>query len=142
MKNEINILIVDDFVVKLRLNENVQDYFDDYLKNGDYPFSINILDEKIINEERLWKYLDDETKPAPDFILLDWQFENEGDIVINKFYTGKVILKKLMEKKEHAYTGDLTQQQTELYKKLEVIALSSFIQGEQRKEIIFTQLHT
>lgn len=129
MKEQINILIVDDFVVKLRLNENIQDYFNDYLEKGDYPFSIHILDEKIINQNRLWKYLEDETKTSPDFILLDWQFENEGDIVINKFYTGKVILKKLMEKKEQAYRGELTQQQTALYKNLEVIALSSFIQG-------------
>lgn len=126
MKNEINILIVDDEVVKNRFTSRAQEYFDIQLWQAKYPFKINVLDEKIINQERLWSYLNDNSKTKPDFILLDWLFENEED-VSNNFYTGKVILSKLMQKKAQAFNNELEEAQNTLYKNLEVIAFSSYI---------------
>lgn len=126
MKNEINILIVDDEVVKNRFNSRAQEYFDIQLWQGKYPFKINVLDEKIISQERLWNYLNDNTTIKPDFILLDWLFENEEDVT-NNFYTGKIILDKLMQKKTKAFSGELDDDKNTLYKNLEVIAFSSYI---------------
>jgi len=125
-EKKINILIVDDEVVKNRFSSRAQEYFDIQLWQGKYPFKINVLDEKIINQERLWNYLNDVTKTKPDFILLDWLFENEKD-VSNNVYTGKVILKKLMEKKAQAFKNQLNTEENELYENLEVIAFSSYI---------------
>jgi len=126
MKDKINILIVDDEVVKNRFNKLAQDYFDMQFEEDNCNFKVNILDEKITNEERLWNYLNDSKNEAPDFILLDWLFENEGDIK-NNFYTGKVILEKLADKKAKAYKHELEEDQNKLFKNLEVIAFSSYI---------------
>jgi len=126
MKNEINILIVDDEVVKNRFTSRAQEYFDIQLWQGKYSFKINVLDEKIISQDRLWNYLNDNSKPKPDFILLDWLFENEED-VSNNFYTGKIILDKLMQKKAQAFNNEFNDAQNILYKNLEVIAFSSYI---------------
>ena len=126
MRDKINVLIVDDEVVKNRFNSRAQEYFDIETWQGKYSFKINVLDEKIINQERLWSYLNDNTNAKPDFILLDWLFENEEDVT-NNFYTGKLILKKLMKKKAKAYNNELEEGQNELYDNLEVIAFSSYI---------------
>jgi len=125
-EKKLNILIVDDEVVKNRFNSRAQEYFDIQLWQGKYPFKINVLDEKIINQERLWNYLNDDTKTQPDFILLDWLFENEQD-VSNNSYTGKIILGKLTQKKAQAFNNELTEPQNALYKNLEIIAFSSYI---------------
>jgi len=126
-KKLVNILIVDDEVATKKLNQSANDHFGHYLDKGNYSFTVNVLDEKINSPGRLWRYLEDRSNTAPDFILLDWLFENEGDIITNDKYTGKVMLGKLMDKREKAFRNQLDDWENHLYQNMEVIALSSFI---------------
>lgn len=125
-KKIVNILIVDDEVAINKLNQGANDHFGLYLDKGSYSFTVNIIEEKINSPERLRNYLKNKPTPAPDFILLDWLFKNEGD-EINNSYTGKIILKELMESKAKAYRNELEDNLNDLYQNLEVIAISSFI---------------
>lgn len=133
IKQQINILIVDDYIDENRLNDLAKEYFEFHLKKEGYSFTVKIIDESITNSQKLWTYLDDTSKIFPDFILLDWVFENEGDINKNK-NTGKDLLAELMRRKRIAHRGETNGEEIKeaaRYKNLEVITMSSYIKLPQ-----------
>ncbi len=122
------ILVVDDDVTRLRLNRDIQEYFDYFLnKENNYTFKIEVLDVHLDAPEKLWEYLDSENAVFPDFIFLDWYFKDrdQGE----DGYTGEKILKELMKRKQFAHLEENESDISNLkkYKDLEVVVLSRFV---------------